>query len=68
MLFVLYFSYPVIISIENHCNIKQQQAMAICMKELLGDNLCTDPIPENLQCAPSPENLKGKILIKVRKC
>ncbi|XP_041365135.1 inactive phospholipase C-like protein 2 isoform X2 [Gigantopelta aegis] len=59
--------YPVIISIENHCNIKQQQVMAACLKEILGDKLCVEPIPENLQCAPSPEDMKSKILIKGKK-
>ena len=30
------FSYPVILSIENHCSVEQQRKMAEYLKEILG--------------------------------
>ena len=54
-----------ILSIENHCSIKQQQAMAHYLKTLLGDKLYTDNVDTSLNGMPSPEALKGKILVKV---
>ncbi|XP_040023601.2 1-phosphatidylinositol 4,5-bisphosphate phosphodiesterase delta-1a isoform X1 [Gasterosteus aculeatus] len=57
--------YPVILSLENHCTIDQQQLMAHHLISILGDALVTKPLrnvtPTNF---PSPEELKGKILIK----
>ncbi|CAL1548507.1 unnamed protein product [Lymnaea stagnalis] len=57
--------YPVILSIENHCNVKQQQAMAHFMKTVFGDKLFTDNVDLGRTALPSPEFFKGKILIKV---
>lgn len=31
--------YPVILSIENHCSVKQQKVMANCMENILGGKL-----------------------------
>uniref|UniRef100_UPI00398E4B09 1-phosphatidylinositol 4,5-bisphosphate phosphodiesterase delta-1a isoform X2 n=1 Tax=Pristiophorus japonicus TaxID=55135 RepID=UPI00398E4B09 len=57
--------YPVILSLENHCSIEQQIVMAQHMKTILGEMLLTRTIdgkvPTNF---PSPEQLKGKILVK----
>ncbi|XP_044146566.1 1-phosphatidylinositol 4,5-bisphosphate phosphodiesterase eta-1 [Bufo gargarizans] len=60
--------YPVILSIENHCNIQQQRKIAQYLKEILGDkiDLSSIPLGENKQL-PSPQNLKGKILVKGKK-
>ncbi|XP_075717641.1 1-phosphatidylinositol 4,5-bisphosphate phosphodiesterase eta-1 isoform X1 [Rhinoderma darwinii] len=60
--------YPVILSIENHCNIQQQRKIAQYLKEIFGDKLDLSSIPlgENKQL-PSPLNLKGKILVKGKK-
>ncbi|XP_071999064.1 1-phosphatidylinositol 4,5-bisphosphate phosphodiesterase eta-1 isoform X5 [Engystomops pustulosus] len=60
--------YPVILSIENHCNIQQQRKIAQYLKEILGDKLDLSSVPlgENKQL-PSPQNLKGKILVKGKK-
>lgn len=54
--------YPVTLSIENHCSIEQQTVMANCMKQFLGDMLYvpTQPLSE----APSPHELKNKIIVK----
>ncbi|XP_074892270.1 1-phosphatidylinositol 4,5-bisphosphate phosphodiesterase delta-3 [Buteo buteo] len=60
--------YPVILSLENHCGLEQQATMAWHMKAILGDMLLTQPLegqdPHNL---PSPEQLKGKVLVKGKK-
>lgn len=58
-------SYPVILSIENHCSIKQQKAMALYMLSIFGDKLCHDHISEKSTHLPTPETLKRKILVKV---
>ncbi|KAM3932359.1 1-phosphatidylinositol 4,5-bisphosphate phosphodiesterase eta-1 isoform 2-T2 [Leptodactylus fuscus] len=60
--------YPVVLSIENHCNIQQQRKIAQYLKEILGEKLDLSLIPlgENKQL-PSPQNLKGKILVKGKK-
>ena len=81
--------YPVMISAENHCNIKQQNKM-VCrtaparlrknfldeafmlqvdiMREIFGDALIRAPTAGTtlkIDTLPSPEDLKGKILVKV---
>ncbi|CAJ1080569.1 -phosphatidylinositol 4%2C5-bisphosphate phosphodiesterase delta-3-A-like [Xyrichtys novacula] len=57
--------YPVILSLENHCSVEQQTVMARHLRSILGDKLLTKPLsgldPHKL---PSPEDLKGKILVK----
>lgn len=65
---ILTCRYPVILSIENHCSIKQQQAMAHYMTTIFGEKLCLDYVGENESCLPSPETLKKKIIVKVPKC
>ncbi|XP_056285014.1 1-phosphatidylinositol 4,5-bisphosphate phosphodiesterase delta-3-A [Pseudoliparis swirei] len=60
--------YPLILSLENHCSVEQQAVMARHLRSILGDKLLTEPLggldPHNL---PSPEDLKGKILVKGKK-
>ncbi|XP_060704486.1 1-phosphatidylinositol 4,5-bisphosphate phosphodiesterase delta-3-like [Hemiscyllium ocellatum] len=57
--------YPVILSLENHCGVEQQTVMARHLKEILGEMLITAPLDGKvLNELPSPEKLKGKILIK----
>ncbi|XP_067824452.1 1-phosphatidylinositol 4,5-bisphosphate phosphodiesterase delta-1a isoform X2 [Heptranchias perlo] len=57
--------YPVILSLENHCSIEQQTVMAQHMKTILGDMLLTRTIDGKMPTTfPSPEQLKGKILVK----
>ncbi|XP_067412349.1 1-phosphatidylinositol 4,5-bisphosphate phosphodiesterase delta-3 [Emydura macquarii macquarii] len=61
-------SYPVILSLENHCGLEQQATMARHMKAILGDMLLTQPLDGQVpQELPSPEQLKGKILVKGKK-
>uniref|UniRef100_A0A8C5S579 Phosphoinositide phospholipase C n=1 Tax=Laticauda laticaudata TaxID=8630 RepID=A0A8C5S579_LATLA len=60
--------YPVILSIENHCSVTQQKKMAQYLVEILGDKLDLSTVNnENSNELPSPESLKGKILVKGKK-
>ncbi|KAM6174672.1 1-phosphatidylinositol 4,5-bisphosphate phosphodiesterase delta-3 [Erethizon dorsatum] len=60
--------YPVILSLENHCGLEQQAVMARHLRTILGDMLVTEVLgtqdPKEL---PSPEQLKGRVLVKGRK-
>ncbi|XP_061666194.1 1-phosphatidylinositol 4,5-bisphosphate phosphodiesterase delta-3-A-like isoform X10 [Syngnathoides biaculeatus] len=57
--------YPLILSLENHCSLEQQTVMAQHLQSILGDKLLTKAIPGlDSNILPSPENLKGKILVK----
>nr|XP_010963629.1 1-phosphatidylinositol 4,5-bisphosphate phosphodiesterase beta-2 [Camelus bactrianus] len=64
--------YPVILSFENHVDSPRQQAkMAEYCRTIFGDMLLTEPLekfPLNPGVPlPSPEDLRGKILIKNKK-
>uniref|UniRef100_A0A3B5AID1 Phosphoinositide phospholipase C n=1 Tax=Stegastes partitus TaxID=144197 RepID=A0A3B5AID1_9TELE len=60
--------FPVILSLENHCGVEQQTVMARHLSQILGDTLLTTlldgQVPQQL---PSPQELKGKILLKAKK-
>ncbi|XP_019720327.1 1-phosphatidylinositol 4,5-bisphosphate phosphodiesterase delta-1-like isoform X2 [Hippocampus comes] len=59
--------YPVIISLENHCSVEQQEVMARHMSSILGSALVTSPLGDGIPANfPSPEELKGKFLIKAK--
>ena len=58
---------PVILSIENHCSLPQQQKMAAIFRECLGDKLVIAPITEHEMHLPSPNQLKNRIIIKNKK-
>ncbi|XP_007887097.2 1-phosphatidylinositol 4,5-bisphosphate phosphodiesterase eta-1 [Callorhinchus milii] len=60
--------YPVILSIENHCSIQQQQKIAGYLKDILGDKLDLSSIQmSDPKQFPTPQSLRGKILIKGKK-
>ncbi|XP_076023335.1 1-phosphatidylinositol 4,5-bisphosphate phosphodiesterase eta-2a [Genypterus blacodes] len=60
--------YPAILSIENHCSVPQQKKMAQYLIEILGDKLDVSSIKvDGSDHLPSPEMLKGKILVKGKK-
>ncbi|XP_049895177.1 1-phosphatidylinositol 4,5-bisphosphate phosphodiesterase eta-2 [Epinephelus moara] len=60
--------YPVILSIENHCTVPQQKKMAQYLKEVLQDKLDLSSVNvHEIKKLPSPEILKGKILVKGKK-
>ncbi|KAL4900945.1 hypothetical protein BDW74DRAFT_89075 [Aspergillus multicolor] len=60
--------FPLIISLEVHCNPEQQLVMVKIMKDTFGDQLILEPILSNSIVLPSPEDLKRRILIKVKTC
>ncbi|KAG7258864.1 hypothetical protein CRUP_027468 [Coryphaenoides rupestris] len=60
--------YPVILSIENHCSIEQQKVMAQHLNHILGSALLKSALDtKSVTGLPSPEDLKGKILLKAKK-
>uniref|UniRef100_A0A1I8I8R9 Phosphoinositide phospholipase C n=1 Tax=Macrostomum lignano TaxID=282301 RepID=A0A1I8I8R9_9PLAT len=62
---------PLILSIENHCSVPQQQRMAAIFLRIFGDRLVTRPLfeadHEEEPYLPSPNQLRGRILIKNKK-
>ncbi|KAF1962124.1 PLC-like phosphodiesterase [Byssothecium circinans] len=58
--------YPLILSLEVHCGQEQQVLMANIMREEFGSQLLTQPLDPESTVLPSPEELKEKILIKVK--
>jgi phosphatidylinositol phospholipase C, delta len=58
--------YPLIISLEVHCNPAQQEAMVDLMINYFGALMVTEPLVPNSTVLPSPEELKERILIKVK--
>ncbi|XP_004635294.1 1-phosphatidylinositol 4,5-bisphosphate phosphodiesterase delta-1 isoform X2 [Octodon degus] len=59
--------YPVILSLENHCSLEQQHVMARHLRAILGPMLLDRPLDGVTSNLPSPEQLKGKILLKGKK-
>lgn len=60
--------YPIIISAEVHCGLTQQAMLASIMKNVFGDALITSPVDDRpkIDVLPSPESLKGKVLLKAK--
>uniref|UniRef100_A0AAQ4PB67 Phosphoinositide phospholipase C n=1 Tax=Gasterosteus aculeatus aculeatus TaxID=481459 RepID=A0AAQ4PB67_GASAC len=58
--------FPVILSIEEHCPVEQQRQMARIFRDVFGDKLLTEPVEEMAEQLPSPTQLRGKIILKVR--
>ena len=56
--------YPVILSLENHLSLEQQATAAAIFEEIFGDALGYPPSSRPPDSLPSPEELKGKILLK----
>lgn len=66
--FAFYSSeYPLIISLEVHCSPPQQEMMAETMKTIFADKLVLEPLQTHKTSLPPPEDLKHKILIKVKR-
>ena len=59
-------SYPIILSLENHCSHQYQLVMANTLQELLGNKkmLFIPSTHHRAKELPSPEELKGKAIIK----
>lgn len=58
--------YPLILSLEVHCNPEQQQAMVDIMIRELGEQLVREPLMSPSYRLPSPEELRNRILVKVK--
>lgn len=60
--------YPLILSLENHCSVEQQAVMDKHLRSILGKKLLPKPLSDQpLRDLPSPEELKGRILVKGKK-
>ena len=59
--------YPVILSLENHCSIPQQDKMAEYIHKYLDDVLFVGPVKTSDRACPSPDFLRNKVLIKAKK-
>ncbi|TKA22576.1 hypothetical protein B0A50_08146 [Salinomyces thailandicus] len=58
--------YPLIVSLEVHCSAEQQTTMVDLMIKYFDSMLVTEPMTNSATVLPSPEELKHKILIKVK--
>ncbi|KAF5675998.1 1-phosphatidylinositol-4,5-bisphosphate phosphodiesterase 1 [Fusarium circinatum] len=57
---------PLWLSLEVHCNPVQRDIMARTMLEIFTSSLVVEPIDASAQKLPSPNQLRGKILLKVK--
>ncbi|KAL1742013.1 PLC-like phosphodiesterase [Schizophyllum fasciatum] len=60
--------YPVVISAEVHCSVQQQDMLVDILNKAFGDKLIKAPVENRpkVTTLPSPEDLKGKILLKAK--
>ncbi|KII91890.1 hypothetical protein PLICRDRAFT_136450 [Plicaturopsis crispa FD-325 SS-3] len=60
--------YPIIISAEIHCGLSQQDMLVDIMHEVFGPSLVSAPIDgrPKIELLPSPEDLKGRVLLKAK--
>ncbi|SCV73483.1 BQ2448_7409 [Microbotryum intermedium] len=63
--------YPVILSVEIHCDVPQQDRMVDLLVSILGDQLVRSRLDgakndDELEQLPSPNELKGKFLLKAK--
>eukprot|EP00047_Mylnosiga_fluctuans_P014182 m.36079 g.36079 ORF g.36079 m.36079 type:complete len:972 (-) comp5374_c0_seq1:1778-4693(-) len=59
--------FPLILSIENHCQLTQQETMARWFVETFGSALISEPMVQNATQYPSPQDLLGRVIIKHKK-
>lgn len=61
--------YPVVLSIEQNCSLKQQRSMAEAMQEVFRDNdmLLLRQVDKGESQLPSPDKLRRKIILKHKK-
>ncbi len=58
---------PIILSLEIHCTIENQNKAREIMEEIFGNKLIIAPIPGcKLPVLPSPDQLRNKVLVKVK--
>lgn len=58
--------YPLIVSLEVHCGAEQQLAMVDLMKKHWDTVMVTEPLASGNFTLPSPDDLKHRILVKVK--
>lgn len=58
--------FPVIVSLEVHCNREQQAMMAQIIKDTCGSKLVLCPLDSSLAELPSPSKMLNRIIIKVK--
>lgn len=58
--------YPLWVSLEVHCNPTQQEVMSNIMKEIFAERLVTEKLIGFEGQLPSPEQLRGRILVKCK--
>ncbi|CAK8681794.1 unnamed protein product [Clavelina lepadiformis] len=58
---------PVLLSIENHCKLPQQRHMATMFVDIFQDMLVRQPVSSDDSVLPSPNQMRGKIIIKHKK-
>lgn len=59
-------SYPLIVSLEVHCNPEQQRAMVDLMLKYWKGIVVEEPLTNDALTLPSPDELKNRILVKVK--
>ncbi|GKU10430.1 unnamed protein product [Fusarium langsethiae] len=57
---------PLWLSLEVHCSTLQRDIMARVMLQIFGTSLVTEPLPGVSQALPSPNQLRGRMLLKVK--
>ncbi|KAM0201605.1 hypothetical protein ACHAPI_001650 [Fusarium lateritium] len=57
---------PLWLSLEVHCSPSQRDIMARIMLEIFGPSLVTEPLPGTSMALPSPNQLRGRVLLKVK--
>lgn len=58
--------YPLVVSLEVHCNALQQKTMVELMTSYWKGYLVTEPVTTDAVTLPSPEELKHRIIVKVK--
>lgn len=58
--------YPLVVSLEVHCNADQQLAMVELMQKYWDGTMVVEPLTNNSVSLPSPDELRNKILVKVK--
>jgi len=53
------------LNLENHCSYEQQGVMVRILKDIFKDRLLLQPLVDDFDRLPSPEDLKYKVLIRV---
>ncbi|KAL1882989.1 hypothetical protein VTK73DRAFT_511 [Phialemonium thermophilum] len=59
--------YPLFVSLEVRCSFATQENMARIMLDIFGDKLVLKPLDPDSDRLPTPSQLSGRILIKVKK-